>query len=216
LRLSPIFTVNVVEDDASLRSSIASLIRSVGFAVQTYASAEDFLSSTMHTGPGCLLLDVRLPGSSGVELQSTLNSMGNPMPIVFLTGHGTIPMTVDAMRAGAVEFLTKPFSDNDLLDAIERARALAKRHTDAREADNGLRERYALLSPRQREVFELVTAGRLNKVIAAELGITEITVKVHRRQVMERLEVRTLADLVRAAQRLELPALARTMQAKTP
>lgn len=200
------FTVHIVEDDDSLRASIASLLRSVDMAVQPYASAEEFLQTAEPHSPGCLLLDVQLPGSSGVDLQARLKQMGHDMPIVFLTGYGTIPMTVQAMRAGAVEFLTKPFREQDLFAAIQTAMARDDAHRALREQDLGLRQRFASLSPRQKEVLARVAAGRMNKVIAAELGISEITVKVHRRQVMERLEVRTLADLVRAAERLGIEA----------
>lgn len=196
------FTVHMVEDDASLRASIASLLRSVDMGVQVYSCAEDFLRVAEPGTRGCLLLDVQLPGSSGVDLQARLKDMGHDLPIVFLTGYGTIPMTVRAMRAGAVEFLTKPFVQEDLFAAIETAMARDSERWESRQRDIGLRERFASLSPRQKEVLALVAAGRMNKVIAAELGITEITVKVHRRQVMERLDVRTLADLVRAAERL--------------
>lgn len=196
------FTVHIVEDDASLRTSITSLLRSCDIAVEAYASAEAFLAATTPDTRGCILLDVQLPGRSGVHLQARLKEIGQHMPIVFLTGYGTIPMTVEAMRAGAVEFLTKPFADDALLAAIARAMAHDRQRWEAQQHDAGLRERYASLSPRQKEVLVLVVAGRMNKVIAAELGISEITVKVHRRQVMERLEVRTLADLVRAAERL--------------
>ena len=196
------FTVHLVEDDASLRASIDSLLRSADIGVQAYACAEEFLARADLSGRGCLLLDVQLPGSSGVDLQARLKEMGHDMPIVFLTGFGTIPMTVRAMRAGAVEFLTKPFVEEDLLAAIGAAIARDSENWESRQRELGLRERYASLSPRQKEVLKLVAGGRMNKVIAAELGITEITVKVHRRQVMERLDVRTLADLVRAAERL--------------
>jgi len=196
------FTVHLVEDDASLRASIASLLRSADISVETYACAEEFLAGSDLRARGCLLLDVQLPGSSGVDLQARLKEMGHDMPIVFLTGFGTIPMTVRAMRAGAVEFLTKPFLEEDLLAAIDAAVARDSENWESRQREVGLRERYASLSPRQKQVLKLVADGRMNKVIAAELGITEITVKVHRRQVMERLDVRTLADLVRAAERL--------------
>lgn len=196
------YTVHLVEDDASLRASLVSLLRSADIEVRAYESAEEFLERADLSARGCLLLDVQLPGRSGVDLQASLNQMGRDVPIVFLSGVGTIPMTVRAMRAGAVEFLTKPFVEEDLLAAIRAAVTRDSENWAARERETGLRERYASLSPRQKEVLTLVADGRMNKAIAAELGITEITVKVHRRQVMERLEVRTLADLVRAAERL--------------
>lgn len=200
------FTVHVIEDDASLRDAISSLLRSADFAVSTYVSAEEFLLKKTVASAGCILLDVQLPGSSGVELQAELNFSGCPLPVVFLTGNGTIPMTVQAMRAGAIEFLTKPFTDAALLDAIARAAEQNRAWTQTNEEEASLRARFALLSPRQREVFVGVARGRLNKVIAAELGITEITVKVHRRAVMEKLQSRNLADLVRIAERLGVSA----------
>lgn len=198
----PAPTVHVVEDDTALRGALVSLLRSVGLGVQAYASAEEFLQHRASAGPGCLLLDVQLPGSSGVELQAMLRRLGDDLPIVFLTGHGTIPMTVQAMRAGAIEFLTKPFADTALLDAVNGAIARDARLWAEREARRQLRLRHALLTPREHEVFALVASGLMNKVVASRLGVSEITVKVHRRHVMEKLEVRTLADLVRAAEQL--------------
>ncbi len=178
------------------------MLRSVGMAVEAYACAEDFLGRRATPAPGCLLLDVRLPGTSGVDLQAELNRLGEDMPIVFITGHGTIPMTVRAMRAGAVEFLTKPFAEADLLEAVQRAIEQDLDAWQQREAKRALRALGETLSPREREVLALVVAGRMNKVIAGELNLSEITVKVHRRHVMEKLGVRTLADLVRVAQQL--------------
>lgn len=178
------------------------MLRSADYEVATYGTAEEFFAVAPTLGLGCLLLDVNLPGDSGTQLQASLNQIGFNIPIVFLTGHGSIPLTVQAMRAGAIEFLTKPFSDTELLEAVERAIARDRENWRARVSACTLRERYESLSPRQREVFALVVAGRLNKVIAAELGITEITVKVHRRHVMDKLELRNLAELVRAADRL--------------
>lgn len=204
MSLPPAPTVHVVDDDAALRGAIVSLLRAADMAVEAYPSAEDFLERRPASGPGCLLLDVNLPGRSGVDLQATLNHAGEDMPIVFLTGHGTIPMTVHAMRAGAVEFLTKPFTDTELLRAVETAIARDQHQWQHRETRKALRDRHALLSPREREVFALVAAGHMNKVVAAKLGITEITVKVHRRHVMEKLQLRTLADLVRAAEQLDV------------
>jgi FixJ family two-component response regulator len=196
-------TVHVVEDDASMRSAIVSLLRALGMNVEAYDSAEDFLLRRPPVQqPGCLLLDVRLPGSSGVDLQATLNQLGDDIPVVFLTGHGTIPMTVQAMRAGAVEFLTKPFTEAELLQAVSAAIERDRLNGQERASQRSLRERHALLTPREREVFERVAQGLMNKVIAAQLGITEITVKVHRRHVMEKLAMRTVADLVRAAEQL--------------
>lgn len=202
--------VHLVEDDPSLRQAISALLRSLNHDVATYGSAEEFLAAAPNLGLGCVLLDVHLPGDSGVVLQRALNQMGFNMPIVFLTGHGTIPLTVQVMKAGAANLLPKPFSDEELLNAVESAIAVDRDSWNARAAALSLRQRYESLSPRQREVFVLVVAGRLNKVIAAELNITEITVKVHRRHIMEKFEVRTVADLVRSAEKLgiEIPGQA--------
>jgi FixJ family two-component response regulator len=196
-------TVHIVDDDLSMRGAIGSLLRSAGIAVQTYASAEEFLQRRPERGLGCLVLDVQLPGTSGFELQETLNTIGEDIPVIFLTGHGTIPLTVKAMRAGAVEFLTKPFTEIQLLGAIDTALARDRACLAERAMREALLDRYALLTPREREVFALVAQGRLNKVVAAELGISEITAKVHRRHVMEKLKLRTVADLVRTAEHLE-------------
>lgn len=196
-------TVHIVDDDDSLRGAVGSLLRAVGIAVQTYASAEDFLQRRPARGLGCLVLDVQLPGTGGFELQETLNRVGEDLPVIFLTGHGTIPLTVKAMRAGAIEFLTKPFTESQLLGAIENAFARDRAGLAERASREALLDRYALLTPREREVFALVAEGRLNKVVAAELGISEITAKVHRRHVMEKLQLRTVADLVRTAEQLD-------------
>lgn len=194
--------VHLVEDDPSLKQALSALLRSLDYDVATYGSAEEFLAAAPTLGFGCVLLDVQLPGDSGVVLQRALNQIGFNMPIVFLTGHGTIPLTVQVMKAGAANLLAKPFSDEELLHAVESAIAVDRDGWRARAAALSLRQRYESLSPRQKEVFVLVVAGRLNKVIAAELNITEITVKVHRRHIMQKFEVRTVADLVRSAEKL--------------
>jgi FixJ family two-component response regulator len=201
----PSSIVFVVDDDASIRAAIGSLLRSAGLQVQCFDSAGEFLSSANTDVPACLVLDVHLPGTSGLELQRELADADIRMPIVFITGHGDIPTTVRAMKAGAVEFLAKPFRDQELLDAIQSALARA---TDARrEWTQGaaLRARLEQLTGRERQVFELVVAGRLNKQIAGELGITEVTVKIHRARVMQKMQAASLADLVRMAARLEPP-----------
>ncbi len=194
--------VYVIDDDPSIREAIKSLIRSVGMQVETLGSAQEFMASKRLDAPSCLVLDVRMPGLSGLDLQRDLAAAGIRIPIIFITGHGDIPMSVRAMKAGAVEFLTKPFRDQDLLDAI--AQALA-RDREARQHQAGmaeLRECFERLTPREREVMELVVAGLLNKQIAVRLGISEVTVKLHRHQVMEKMKADSLAELVRMSEKL--------------
>lgn len=197
--------VFVVDDDLSLREALRSLIRSVGLRCATFESADEFLASARHDGPACLMLDVQLPGKSGLDLSSNLRKAGVEMPIIFITGHGTIPMSVRAMKAGAVEFLTKPFSEPELLSAIEQALERDRSQQNERAEHDALLERYARLTPRERDVFSLVAAGRMNREIAAALGTAEQTVKQHRGRVMEKLGVRSVADVVRLAERIAPP-----------
>jgi FixJ family two-component response regulator len=194
--------VFVIDDDASMRATLSDVMRSVGLEVQTFQSAKDFLGTTLPDAPGCLVLDVRLPGQSGLDFQRTLAHSGIELPVVFITGHGDVPMSVQAMKAGAVDFLTKPFRDQDLLDAvhaaIQRDRARRWRATGVADLD----ERYQSLTQRERDIMGLVVIGRLNKQIAAEFGLAEVTVKAHRGQIMHKMGAKSLPELVRMADRL--------------
>jgi FixJ family two-component response regulator len=196
--------VFVIDDDASVRAALSSLIRSVGLRVEVFASASEFLAAKRTDGPSCLILDVRLPGMSGLNFQAELAKANIVIPIIFITGHGDIPMSVKAMKAGAVEFLTKPFRDQDLLDAIKVALERARSWIESEKAVSELRANFESLSPRETEVMARVTSGLLNKQIAAELGVSEVTVKVHRGNVMQKMGAKSLADLVKMADTLAI------------
>jgi RNA polymerase sigma factor (sigma-70 family) len=196
--------IAIVDDDPSVREGLSSLIRSAGLQVETFASGQEFLARPGTEAPSCLVLDLQLPGLSGLDLQKRMAEAGLEIPIVFLTGHGNIPASVQAMKAGAVEFLTKPFDEQDLLqaiqEAVERDRQNRQQHAEMRE----LQSRYESLTAREQEVMQQVVSGLLNKQIAAELNITEYTVKIHRGRVMRKMHVESLADLVRMAESLEI------------
>ena len=197
-------TVIIIDDDPGMRDSISSLIRSVGFQAKTLASVDEFRKAGRPPGPACLVLDVRLPGQSGLELQRELAASHIQLPIVFITGHGDIPMTVQAMKGGAIEFLTKPFRDQDLLEAVQVGLARDQARLDDEQSMSALRERFETLTEREREVMAGVSAGQLNKQVAFDLGISEITVKVHRGQVMRKMKASSLPDLARMADKLKL------------
>jgi FixJ family two-component response regulator len=199
-----IATVIVIDDDRGIRESIGSLVRSVGLQAQLLASVDEFLAAGRTAGPACLVLDVRLPGHSGLDLQRELAVADIRLPIIFITGYGDIPMSVAAMKGGAIEFLTKPFRDQDLLDAIQIGIARDRALLESKRALASLRTRFDSLTPREREVMALVVEGRLNKQIAYQIGVSEITVKVHRAQVMRKMQATSLPDLARMADRLSL------------
>jgi RNA polymerase sigma factor (sigma-70 family) len=196
--------VYVVDDDPSVRRALSRLLRSVGLRVETFPTAQAFLGSPPQDQPACLVLDVRLPGPSGLDLQAALREAGRPLPIVFITAHGSVSTSVRAMKGGAVDFLQKPFNDQELLDSIQRALTASRRQRADQAEQAELAKRHASLTTREREVLQMVVAGMLNKQIAGELGIAEKTIKVHRARVMDKMQVATVPDLVRAAEKLGL------------
>src|SRR5712671_826496 len=197
-------TVLVIDDDPNVRASVGRLLRSLGIDVQLFASIADFLGSDPPDGPTCLVLDVRLPGQSGLDLQRELAAANRELPIIFVTGHGDIPMSVQAMKGGAIEFLTKPFRDQELLDAIQLGLARDRARRDNEEGLAALRQRFGSLSPREREIVIQVARGRLSKQIAGDIGIAEATVKVHRSRAMHKMKARSLPELGRMADKLKL------------
>lgn len=198
----PQAAVFVVDDDAAVREALAALFQSVGLQVKTFASAQEFLQAKLPDCPSCLVLDVRLPGVSGLDFQSELLKADVQVPIIFMTGHGDIPMTVRAMKAGAVEFLTKPFRDQDMLEAVQLAHAKDRHRRELDQSTYRLRSDFETLTPREKEIMKLVASGLINKQIAGKIGLSEITVKVHRGSLMRKLGAKSLADLVRMAETL--------------
>jgi RNA polymerase sigma factor (sigma-70 family) len=201
--LEPKPTIYVVDDDPSVRDSMELMLKSVGFDVKTFGSAQDFLEAKLQEDLGCLVLDVRMPGMSGLELQEKLVSAKTPLPVIFITGHGTVPISVRAMKAGAVDFLQKPFEEQDLLDAINRAVARQREKKSKKDQSEELQLRLTALTTREYEVFSLLVTGMANKEIAYELGTSERTIKAHRARIMEKMDAGSLADLVRFAEQLK-------------
>jgi FixJ family two-component response regulator len=194
--------VFIVDDDPLIRGSVSSLLRSIGLQTRVFGSTSEFLQDKRPPLPSCLVLDVRLPGVNGLEFQAELSNLNVHIPIIFMTGHGDIPMTVRAMKAGAVEFLTKPFREQDMLDAVKLALERDRRRIESETASSGLKSSFETLTPREREIMALVVSGLMNKQVAGKIGLSEVTVKVHRGRIMQKMGARSLADLVRMAEAL--------------
>jgi len=194
--------VFIVDDDSAVRETLAALFESVGLQAKAFASAQEFLQTKLPDCPSCLVLDIRLPGMSGLDFQSALQKANVQAPVIFMTGHGDIPMSVRAMKAGAVEFLTKPFRDQDMLDAVQLAHSMDQRRRELEQSTSRMRADFDTLTPREKEILELVTLGLINKQIAGKMGLSEITVKVHRGSLMRKLGAKSLADLIRMADTL--------------
>jgi FixJ family two-component response regulator len=197
--------VRIVDDDPSMRRALTNLFQSVGLEVEAFGSAAEVMDAKPPTAPSCLVLDIRLPGSSGLDLQADLVKANIHTPIIFITGHGDIPMTVRAMKSGAVDFLTKPVRDQDMLDAVQAAIERDRKRRDEEKSISGVRSRFESLSARQRDILGLVASGLMNKQVAAELGLAEITVKIYRGQIMRKMGAKSLADLVRMTEALGIP-----------
>lgn len=201
--MAPGVIIHVIDDDEAIRRSVESLLRSIDLEARSYESTRAFLAADLPDAPGCLLLDVRLPGMSGLDFQSQLASLGIHLPVLMMTAHGDVPMSVRAMKAGALDFLTKPFRDQDLIDAVSAAITKDCERREIEASMTVLRDRYASLTDREREVMALVTDGRLNKQAAHDLGLSEITIKLHRGAAMRKMQARTIADLVKMSEKLK-------------
>ena len=204
--------VRIVDDDPSMRRALTNLFQSVGLKVEAFGSATEIMDAKAPAVPSCLVLDIRLPGSSGLDLQADLAKANIHTPIIFITGHGDIPMTVRAMKSGAVDFLTKPVRDQDMLDAVQAALERDRKRRDAEKSVSGVRSRFESLSMRQRDVLSLVASGLMNKQVAAELGLAEITIKIYRGQIMRKMGAKSLADLVRMTDALGIPRTRGSLQ----